>query len=221
MNDLKAPKGRVIIKVDLEAKNSHTFEDGTKIHLARKYDNFNMRYVKPVNAIVVNAENIPEGAEVLIHHNATHDTYRLFNYLPPTLDASTDVRFYSIPEGECFLWREDGGEWKTLSNFVTALRIFKPYTGALLGIQPTVINDVLYVTSGYLKGTAVNTLKKCDYEIIYQENNGQEGSIIRLRHGESDEDRNEIIAINSYATDMIKNKEYLIGITLSDAKTLN
>lgn len=221
MKDLKAPKGRVIIKVDLEAKNSHTFEDGTKITLARKYDNFNMRYVKPVNAIVVDAENIPEGAEVLIHHNATHDTYRLFNYLPPTQDASTDVRFYSIPENECFLWRMNESSWNTLSNFVTALRIFKPYTGTLLGIDAAKINDVLYVTSGELKGKAVKTLKKCDYEIIYQDSNGREGSIIRLRCGESDEDRNEIIAIDLEATSLIKKNKYLIGITLSDAKTLN
>ena len=67
------PSNRVIIKVDLESKNSHTFKDGTKIRLERIYDNFNMRYVKPVNGIVVNAKDIPEGAEILIHHNATHD----------------------------------------------------------------------------------------------------------------------------------------------------
>lgn len=221
MNDLKAPKGRVIIKVDLESKNSHTFEDGTKIHLARKYDNFNMRYVKPVNATIVNANGIPEGAEVLIHHNATHDTYRLFNYLPPTNDASTDVRYYSIPENECFLWRVEGGEWNTLGNFVTALRIFKPYEGPLHGIEPTKINDILYVTSGEHKGKAVLTLKKSDYEIIYQDSNGREGNIIRVRCGDSDEDRNEVIGIDMVTTKLIKNKKLLVGISLSDAKFLN
>jgi len=221
MDKLIAPKGRVIIKVDLESKNSHTFADGTKINLARQYDNFNMRYVKPVNATVVNAEEIPEGAEVLIHHNSTHDVYRLFNYLPPTADASTDVRFYSIPDVECFLWRKDGGEWQTLGNYVTALRIFKPYEGAFLGIEPTQLNDILYITSGDLKGNAVLTLKKCDYEIIYQKENGQEGSIIRLRCGESDADRNEVIAIDAATTRLIKEKKYLVGITKSDAKILN
>jgi hypothetical protein len=53
---LKAPSNRVIIKVDLESKNSHTFKDGTKLKLERVYDNFNMRYVKPVNAEVVDAD---------------------------------------------------------------------------------------------------------------------------------------------------------------------
>lgn len=221
MEKLTAPQGRVIIKVDLESKNSHTFEDGTKIALARQYDNFNMRYVKPVNATVVDGGGMPEGAEVLIHHNATHDTYRLFNYMPPTMDASTDIRFFSIPENECFLWRKGDGKWNTLGNFVTALRIFEPYNGSFHGIEPTVLKDILYVTSGHLKGKAVLTLKKSDYEIIYQDSNGREGSIIRLRCGDSDEDRNEVIAIDLGTTKRIKNKELLIGITISDAKNLN
>jgi hypothetical protein len=76
---LIAPTGRVIIKINLESKNTHTFADGTKIRLERQYDNFNMRYVKPVNAEVVSSKYIPEGSEILIHHNATHDTYRLFS----------------------------------------------------------------------------------------------------------------------------------------------
>ena len=32
---LKAPSNKVIIKVDLESKNSHTFKDGTKIKLEK------------------------------------------------------------------------------------------------------------------------------------------------------------------------------------------
>ena len=94
---LKAPKGRVIVKVDLESKNFHTFADGTKIKLERQYDNFNMRYVKPVNAEIVDGFGLDEGADALIHHHATHDTYSIFNSMPPTKDASSDVKFYSIP----------------------------------------------------------------------------------------------------------------------------
>ena len=94
---LKAPSNRVIIKVDLESKNSHTFKDGTKIKLERVYDNFNMRYVKPVNAEVVDAKDIPTGAEILIHHNATHDTYKIFNYQRPTTEASSDIQYFQYP----------------------------------------------------------------------------------------------------------------------------
>ncbi len=218
---LKAPSNRVIIKVDLESKNSHTFKDGTKIKLERVYDNFNMRYVKPVNAEVVDAKDIPAGAEILIHHNATHDTYKIFNYQRPTTEASSDIQYFSIPIEECFMWREGKGSiWNALNNFVTALRIFKPYKGMLQGIEPEVMNNKLYITSGELKGRAVNTVISSDYEIIYQNDDGTEGRIIRLRYFPDGNDRNEIIAINDNMTELVKSGELLVGYNKSDAKQL-
>ena len=218
---LKAPANRVIIKVDLESKNSHTFKDGTKIKLERVYDNFNMRYVKPVNAEVVDAKDIPAGAEILIHHNATHDTYKIFNYQRPTTEASSDIQYFSIPIEECFMWREGKGSiWNALNNFVTALRIFKPYNGMLEGIEPEVMNNKLYITSGELKGRAVNTVISSDYEIIYQNDDGTEGRIIRLRYYPDGNDRNEIIAINDNMTELIENGDLLVGYNKSDAKQL-
>jgi len=218
---LKAPSNRVIIKVDLESKNSHTFKDGTKIKLERVYDNFNMRYVKPVNAEVVDAKDIPTGAEILIHHNATHDTYKIFNYQRPTTEASSDIQYFSIPIEECFMWREGKGSiWNALNNFVTALRIFKPYNGMLQGIEPEVMNNKLYITSGELKGRAVNTVISSDYEIIYQNDDGTEGRIIRLRYFPDGNDRNEIIAINDNMTELVESGELLVGYNKSDAKQL-
>lgn len=217
---LKAPSNRVIIKVDLESKNSHTFKDGTKIKLERVYDNFNMRYVKPVNAEVVDGKNIPAGAEILIHHNATHDTYKIFNYQRPTTEASSDIQYFSIPIEECFMWRKDGSMWNALNNFVTALRIFKPYKGILNGIEPEVMNNKLYITSGELKGKVVNTVISSDYEIIYQKEDGTEGRIIRLRYFPDGSDRNEIIAINNYMTELVENGDLLVGYSKSDAKKL-
>ena len=218
---LKAPSNRVIIKVDLESKNSHTFKDGTKIKLERVYDNFNMRYVKPVNAEVVDAKDIPTGAEILIHHNATHDTYKIFNYQRPTAEASSDIQYFSIPIEECFMWRgEKGSSWNALNNFVTALRIFKPYKGMLQGIEPEVMNNKLYITSGELKGRAVNTVISSDYEIIYQNDDGTEGRIIRLRYFPDGNDRNEIIAINDNMTELVENGDLWVGYSKSDAKQL-
>jgi hypothetical protein len=218
---LKAPSNRVIIKVDLESKNSHTFKDGTKIKLERVYDNFNMRYVKPVNAEVVDAKDIPVGAEILIHHNATHDTYKIFNYQRPTAEASSDIQYFSIPIEECFMWREEkGSSWNALNNFVTALRIFKPYKGMLQGIEPEVMNNKLYITSGELKGRAVNTVISSDYEIIYQNDDGTEGRIIRLRYFPDGNDRNEIIAINDNMTELVENGDLWVGYSKSDAKQL-
>lgn len=218
---LIAPSNRVIIKVDLESKNSHTFKDGTKIKLERVYDNFNMRYVKPVNAIVVAAKDIPEGSEILIHHNATHDTYKLFNYLRPTAEASSDIQYFSIPIEECFLWRDGQNKpWQPLNNFITGLRLFEPYTGFLEGIAPTLIKNKIYVTSGELSGMVVTTLISSDYEIIYQNDDGTEGRIIRLRYYPEGSERNEVVALDHELTDRVINNEVLIGYNASDATKL-
>lgn len=220
---LIAPKGRVIVQVDLESKNTHSFADGTKIRLERAFDNFNMRYVKPVNAIVINGEGIPDGADVLIHHNATHDTHRIFNYQPPTKEASSDIKFYSIPEQECFLWKDpESSTWNTLHNFVTALRIYKPYNGPLEGIDPTLIKNKLYITSGELSGKVCDVLKASDYEIIFQGDDGIEQKMIRLRHYENEfHEREEVIAIDHGTTKRVEDGELWVGIDLKDAKKLN
>jgi hypothetical protein len=225
MEKLIAPRNRVIVKVDLESKNWHSIEgengEKVRLRLERQYDNFNMRHVKPVNGIVVDAKNIPEGAEVLIHHNSTHDTYRIFNYRPLVEESSSDIKYYSIPEEECFFWREKGSTWNTLNNFITALRIFKPYNGIMLGIEPEKIKDVLYITSGDLAGKAALTLKASDYEIIFQNDDDKEESIIRLRYYNGYHERNEIIAVNNEVTGLIKSGDLLVGINKSDAKKLS
>ena len=219
---LKAPSNRVIIKVDLESKNSHTFKDGTKIKLERVYDNFNMRYVKPVNAEVVDAAEIPAGAEILIHHNATHDTYKIFNYQRPTAEASSDMQYFSIPIEECFMWRtEKGSTWNALNNFITGLRIFEPYTGFLQGVEPTIIKNKIYVTSGDLAGNVVGTVISSDYEIIYQNDDGTEGKIIRLRYYPEGNDRNEVISVEHELTEKVVKGDLLVGYNISDAKKLN
>ena len=64
---MRAVEGRVIISVDHEKKNSHTFEDGTTIRLERDWNNLNRRETQPVNAIVIDGEGIKDGAEILIH----------------------------------------------------------------------------------------------------------------------------------------------------------
>lgn len=218
---LKAPANRVIIKVDLESKNSHTFKDGTKIKLERVYDNFNMRYVKPVNAEVVSADGIPAGSEILIHHNATHDTYKIFNYQRPTAEASSDMQYFSIPIEECFMWRtEKGSMWNPLNNFITGLRIFEPYTGLLQGIDHTLLKNKIYVTSGELAGNVVGTVISSDYEIIYQDDDGTEGKIIRLRYYPEGNDRNEVISIEHELTAKVVNGDLLVGYNTSDATKL-
>jgi hypothetical protein len=220
---LVAPKGRVIIKIDLDAKNFHSFSDGTKIRIERQYNNFNMRYVKPVNATVISAHGIDEESDVLIHHNSTHDTYKIFNYQGPTEDASSDIKYYSIPEQECFFWRKPGDStWNTLDNFVTALRVFKPYEGTFEGIQPTLIKNKLYITSGKLSGKVCQVVNAADYQVIFQGDDGTEQFLIRIRHYEKEyNEREEVIAVDHELTEMVKKGDVLVGYTPIDAKKLN
>lgn len=217
-------EGRIICQVDMEGKNSHRFADGTTIRLERRYDNFNMRYVNPVNATVISAENIPEGAVILIHHNSIHDTNRVFNYSSLSGDEiASNIRYFSIPETEAFAWYDkESKNWKPLPGFDFALRVFKPYKGILEGVEPTLIKDCLYVTTGEYKGLICRTLKSCDYNIIFQDVNGREGNLIRFRSVEDLKTQREleIVAIDHTLTEQLQNGDLIVGITKSDAKPL-
>jgi hypothetical protein len=120
------------------------------------------------------------------------------------------------------MWREGKGSiWNALNNFVTGLRIFEPYIGILQGIDATLIKNKIYITSGGLAGNVVATVISSDYEIIYQDDDGTEGKIIRLRYYPDGNDRNEIIAIEPELTDKVKSGYLLVGYNISDAKKLS
>lgn len=221
MFELKCVHGKVIVSIDLESKNSHTFSDGTKIRLERQYNNLNKRETHPVNAIVISGDGIESGSQILIHPNMTHETYRIYDYLPLSGEVEgSDIKYYSIPSEQCYAWF-DGNEWKPLKGFDFGLRVYIPYSGFIQGIEPSLMPDILYVTTGELKGKVVHTLKACDYEIIFQGLNGQEDRLIRFRHfpDESNE-REEVIAINEYLTDKVNNGELLVGLSPTKAKTI-
>lgn len=220
--EFKHTYGKVLVSVDLEGKNWHTFSDGTKIRLERQFDNFNRRETQPINAIVISADDIPSGAEILIHHNSLHDTNKVFDYLPVgEMEITSTVKMFSIPESECFIWKDKDGKWQPLKGYATALRVFKPYKGILEGVEPTRIKDCLYITSGEYNGLVVRTLKAADYQLVFQDSNGQEGNIIRCRHYEGEEhEREEIIAIDKGLTKLVKNGEYYIGLSVKDCKPI-
>ena len=214
--------GRVIVKVDMLYKNSYQFEDGTTIRLERQYNNFNRRITEPVNAIVISAENIPKDSEILISHNALHETNRINDYKTHfDTEDSERIRYYSLPNDDCFAWKNENGEMKPLKDFEFGLRLFKPYTGTLHGIDPELIPDVLFVTTGKLKGNVCNTLKACDYQIVYQTKEKREKYLIRFRHSdEEDIPREELICINHDLTDKVKKGKILVGYSITDAKEL-
>lgn len=214
---------RVVVKVDMEKKNSHTFDDGTKIHLARKYDNFDRKYTQPVNAVVVSGENIPADAEVLIHHNSTDATNLITNHDQLSGDdIASDIKYFSIPVSECFAWY-DGKEWQPFPGFDFALRVFTPYNGPLHGIEPTQIKDTLYITTGEFKGLVCLTLKACDYEIVYQDKDGRESRLIRFRSSEDEKTKREqeIVAIAHDLTAKVQKEQLYVGLNKSDCKPLN
>lgn len=215
---LKHTFERVIVKVDIEKKNYHTFENGTTIRRERNFNEFNRRITQPSNAIVISGEGIDKGSEILISHNAIHDTNKIFDYR----NDSPNVQYFSIPEYDCFAWRNKEGAMQPLKNFEFALRVFKPYEGMILGMPPTEIKNILYITTGSLKGKVVHTLDSTDYQIIYQELNGKEGNLIRIRHSDDDTfDREEIIAIDHDLTELVNKGKLKIGITEKDCKKIN
>lgn len=236
---LRFVEDRVIISVKMDWKNFHTFSNGTEIRLERKYNNFNLREVNPQNAFVISAKNIPSGAEILIDYNATHETYRLVNYKPLSgEDISSDVKYFSVPVSECYLWREleikhfssnghkygggKWGDWQPVYPYTIAERVFEPSQSIIIGIEPKQIKDTLYIKSGKLKGKVVRTLVACDYQIVFRDLNGQENGIIVCRYYEKDEDVacQEIIAIDEGLTEKLENGELLIGLTPTSAKNL-
>lgn len=221
--DLKHVEGRVVIEVDIQRKNWHTFSDGTKIRRERQFNDFNKRVTEPVNAIVISADKIPSGSEILIHHNSVHDTNRIFDYgnLSGTTESS-DIKYYAIPEAECYAWRDESGTLQPMKNYAFALRCFEPYKGVISGIEPTQIKNVLYIVSGNLHGNVCHVLPSSDYEIVFQGQSGREEKVIRCRHYEDeDNDRQEIIAVDNTLTERINNGELLVGLSSSSANVID
>lgn len=225
MKVLKHTEGRLVVKMDMEYKNSWTFEDGTKISLQRKYDCFDNRYTQPINAIVISADNIPEGSEVLLHHNAQHQTNQIFSYQPLSGDVeASDIKYLSVGIDEAFVYREkDSTEWKPLPGYDFALRVFRPYFGPLQGIEPELLKNTMLITTGEYKGLICHTLKYTDYELIFQDLNGREARVIRLRtNGCARTKREEeIVCINHKLTDEYNAGKIYAGLTKSDCKPKN
>lgn len=218
---LRHTKGRVVVAVDLEGKNSWRFADGTEIRYERQVDNFNRRQTEPVNARVISGEGIKEGAEILVHHNAPCDVNLVTNHSQLSgEEIAANVRIYSIPEDQCFAWL-DGDTWRPLPPYETALRVYKPYEGLIEGIEPTQLKNTLYCTSGELKGLVLKTVTAADYVIVFQGRNGQEEQILRWRPFGDDKGREEeAMAILHEETELVKQGKLLIGLDKSTAKKI-
>lgn len=221
MSELKAAAGRVIVKVKMDEKDSYTFQSGLKIAIQRNTENFDRKYTSITQGEVVDSKCIPEGATVYFHHNGSHENNHIYNYKNlNSQDIANEIRYFSIPEGECFLYRVGEGELLPLKGFATALRVFKPYKGILQGIESSLLKNVLYLTSGTLKGKVCHTLKACDYQLTVLVD-GRDRNIIRVRDaGQVEEQREELIALNHTYTRQVKDGGLYVGLTTSDCKPL-
>lgn len=219
---MKHVEGRIVIKVDHEYKNSWKMSNGDILKLPRGYNNLNQRETQPVNAIVMSGKGIPDGAEALIHHNGTHQTYRITHHGELSGQIIADrIEYYSIPEDQLFFWRKYSEIWNPIKGYATGLRVFKPYNGILQGIDPFRVKDTLYVTSGELSGKVCHTVRSADYEIIFQDLDGREHRVIRFRHSDDEEiEREELTCISHYLTTELEKGNLLIGLTPTDAKTI-
>jgi hypothetical protein len=224
MSKLAHVERRVLLKVDLNYKNNHTFSDGTTISLQRKYDNFDRKYTEPVSGTVVSGEGIPKGALILFHHNGTREENEVLNHGQLSgKEIASEIKYFSVLEEDCFAWKTDG-EWQPTSIYDFALRVFVPYNGPIHGIEPTLLKDTLYMRTGEYAGLIVRTIKASDYEIIFREpDTGQESRIIRCRvNGDERNNREpEVIALDHGLTEKLNKGQIYVGLSKVDAKPLN
>lgn len=223
--NLKATEDRILIKADPKQKNQYKLADGVTIQLERDVENLDKKYTAQTMGECVDSETIPKGAMILFHHNSIHPVNEISNHDQISgEDIANGIKIYSITESSCYLWKmPNEKEWQPTKGFATALRVFEPYQGIMEGVQPKKVENVLYLTSGEYKGQVCMTVKAADYEITFLNEDGKDQTIIRLRpDGCEKENREpEIIAINHEMTDKVLSGELLVGLSVSDCKTLN
>jgi len=102
---MKALKGNVIIKINTKQKWKYALTEDIELYIEKGFD-FNKRQDMPSRAEVIDGEGLPAGAEILIHHNATGDSYEV-PYIHEFLteeEIEEDYKIYSIPMDMCFAY---------------------------------------------------------------------------------------------------------------------
>lgn len=219
---VKAPEGKVLIKMDTRQKERYSFDDGTTIHISKGYD-FNLRQDKSSMAIILDGENLPAGEEILVHHNSQEPSYEVteLNDFLTDKEILDGYKIFSIPIDMCFIYSQNN-EWHPCVDYLITERIFKPYKGCLVGIEPEIVKNRMYIVKGFdvydgektdLSGKVAITTDNCDYEIIFHSTDNKEHHIIRTRH-------RELQGIDNDTLKLVQDGELLVGIDIKTAKTL-
>lgn len=123
-------------------------------------------------------------------------------------------------ERDCFFWKMPGEkEWQPTKGYATGLRVFKKYEGLIQGVEPKLIPDTLFVTSGKYKNSVVRTAKASDYMLTFRDpETGRDVQLIRFRPDgiESEEREPEAVCVINQLTDQVKTGDLLVGISVSD-----
>lgn len=218
--ELIAIEHRIVTKVDMNGKNRHTFSSGLTIVMERNYNNLDKKHTAITQGEVVDGGDIPKGSIILFHHNASHPVNQLYNISTQLSgeEFASDIRFFAIPEAMCFA-HHDGESWKPMNGYEFGLRVFRPHIGLLQGVAPKWIKDVQYITTGKYAGKIIHTLRACDYELIFNDFNGQEKRLVRCRHFDNEHnDREELIAINHKLTKEVSEEKVWVGLNSANAK---
>jgi hypothetical protein len=189
---LKHADKRIVVKVDTDSKNNYMFDNGIILRLFPKTSQFDGRFFQPTNGIVISADDIPENAEVLLEHNATHET----NCIVEMKDENPNIKYYSVPEMQCYVWRKMEyidyvrhgykcgggmmGAWQPTRYYEIGERVYKPYKGVMQNVKPELIKNTLLIKTGKYKNKIVHTLKDSGYIIIYQDTNGKPNQILTV-----------------------------------------
>ena len=220
---MKALTGFVIIKIDTRQKERYRL-GGTDIVLdITRGFNWNQREDRPTLATIIDGENLPSGTDVLVNYLALEPVYEILDEdILTKHEKQQGYKILSIPNDMCFAYFHKG-EWHPCKEYLITMRVYKPYGGMLLGVEPVLVKNIMYVVKGYSEGTEKDkvdlsgkvavTLDWADYEIIWTNRDNQEERIIRTR------DR-EVIGIDNSALEKINKGEYLIGLSPKTAKKL-
>lgn len=210
---LKKVMKNVLVKMQTLQKERYDLGGGKILHIERGY-NFNRREDYPSMAVVIDGEGLPEGAEILVHHNSIEASYQVFNeeYLSAE-EKREGYKVLSLPNDTCYCYKKDG-EWLPYGEFLITLRIFKPYTGRLVGLPHEQVKNRMYCVKGEWEDKVLVTTPNCDYEIIWHNTNNREERLIRTRH-------REVLATDEGLMEKLVSGEYLVGLSPNSCKKLN
>lgn len=215
---------KVLIEVDITQRNSYRFANGTELVMFPKTDQFDKRFWAATSGIVVSADDMPAGSEVLIEHNSCEPTNAVVEYE----NANPNIKLFSVPEMEVYAWRSPHyNEWVATKYYAIGLHVYKPYKGILQNIKAEVIKNTLLILSGELKDKVVHILKNGEYTIVYQDRNGKPNELLVTFNAPPEEQgdiiidaKQEVIAIDHSLTERWLNGELLAGLTHENAKSI-